>query len=169
MRTAAKPEIRTLVTPRLLLVPVRPAEARAIMLGNGNGRIWAREYPLDGTRVVVAAYLAQVDRGQDPQPYGPYQIVLRAGGRVIGDIGFHAPPDSGGSVTLGYGLVPEERGNGYATEALRRVIVWGLAQPPVSAVLADTTHDNVPSRRVMERAGMRAAGSDARKLYYRLP
>jgi RimJ/RimL family protein N-acetyltransferase len=49
------------------------------------------------------------------------------------------------------------------------VIVWGLAQPPVSAVLADTTHDNVPSRRVMERAGMRAAGSDARKLYYRLP
>lgn len=161
--------MRELESARLLLHPLRPEAGRAILAGGEDGLPHAAGYPLDGTRVVVASYLAQVSGGRDPQPFGPYQIVRRQDGCVIGDIGFHAPPTAQRTVTLGYGLVPAARGRGYATEALRRLLVWALAQPSVDTVLADTTHQNLPSRHVMERAGMRLVSEDARKRYYRLP
>jgi RimJ/RimL family protein N-acetyltransferase len=88
---------------------------------------------------------------------------------VIGDIGFHGPPNPAGSVTVGYGLAPGARGHGYATEALRAVVAWALARPEVVAVEADTTHANLPSQRVMERAGMRMYDKSEQLRFYRVP
>lgn len=160
--------MRTLQSERLLLRPLTPPEGRALLAGR-DGLPGAEGYPLDGTRVVVSSYLAQVSGGGDPSPWGPYQILRRADGRVIGDIGFHAPPSREGAVTVGYGIVPGARGRGYATEALRRLAVWALAQRQVRTLLADTTHANVASQHVLERAGMRLVSQDAHKRYYRLP
>jgi RimJ/RimL family protein N-acetyltransferase len=101
--------------------------------------------------------------------FGSYQIVRREDGLVIGDIGFHGPPDSHGAVTVGYGLAPEARGHGYATESLVGLAEWALAQPEVKVVNADANLDNVASQRVMERAGMRFVNETAEKRFYRLP
>jgi RimJ/RimL family protein N-acetyltransferase len=72
-------------------------------------------------------------------------------------------------VTVGYGLAPGARGRGYATEALRAVVAWALARPEVVAVEADTTHANLPSQRVMERAGMRLYDKSDQLRFYRVP
>jgi [ribosomal protein S5]-alanine N-acetyltransferase len=88
---------------------------------------------------------------------------------VVGDIGFHGPPSRARSVTVGYGLAPGARGHGYATEALRAVVSWALAQPEVTSVEADTTHANLPSQRVMERAGMRCYHRNDQLRFYRVP
>jgi len=72
-------------------------------------------------------------------------------------------------VTVGYGLAPGARGQGYATEALRVVVAWALARPEVVAVEADTTHANLPSQRVMERAGMRLYNTSDQLRFYRVP
>ena len=101
--------------------------------------------------------------------YGVYQLVRSSDAVVVGDIGFHGPPSPGGSVTVGYGLAPGARGQGYATEALRAVVAWALAQPEVVAVEADTTHANLPSQRVMERAGMRLYDTSDQLRFYRVP
>jgi RimJ/RimL family protein N-acetyltransferase len=72
-------------------------------------------------------------------------------------------------VTVGYGLAAGARGNGYATEALRALVAWALAQPGVVRVEADTTHANFPSQRVMERAGMRLVDRNEQLRFYRIP
>ena len=58
---------------------------------------------------------------------------------------------------------------GLAFEALRAVVGWALAQPGVVAVEADTTHANLPSQRVMERAGMRLVRRSEQLRFYRVP
>jgi RimJ/RimL family protein N-acetyltransferase len=44
----------------------------------------------------------------DPQPFGNYEIRRREDEQAIGGVGFHAPADKDGSVTIGYGLIPWE-------------------------------------------------------------
>ena len=60
----------------------------------------------------------------DGDPWGPRSIVR--GQTVLGSIGFFGPPapadDGVPEAELGYGLVPEARGWGFATEALTAML-----------------------------------------------
>jgi RimJ/RimL family protein N-acetyltransferase len=155
---------------RLGLHQLEPGEARALLRGEAApGRPWMAGYPMQGTLIAVEAFVRAIDKGADPGAYGVYQLVRASDGLVIGDIGFHGPPTPERSVTVGYGLAPGARGHGYATEALRAVVAWALAQPEVAAVEADTTHANLPSQRVMERAGMRLYDRSDQLRFYRVP
>ena len=155
---------------RLCLRQLEAEEARALLRGEADPeRPWMAGYPMQGTLIAVEAFLRAVDNGADPGAYGVYQLVRSSDAVVVGDIGFHGPPDQGGSVTVGYGLAPGARGQGYATEALRAVLAWALAQPEVTSVEADTTHANLPSQRVMERAGMRLYDRSEQLRFYRVP
>ena len=162
--------VNEILTKRLRLLQLDAAQARNLLAGRPDAeRPWISGYPIDGTLVAAEAFLRTVDAGIDPGPYGIYQLVRQADSMVVGDIGFHAPPDSGGTVTVGYGLAAPARGNGYATEALQAIIGWALGQPQVRRVEADTAHANIPSQRVMERAGMRLIGRNDRLRFYRYP
>jgi RimJ/RimL family protein N-acetyltransferase len=155
---------------RLCLRQLATEEGRALLRGEADPeRPWMAGYPMQGTLIAVEAFLRAVDNGADPGAYGVYQLVRSSDSVVVGDIGFHGPPTRGGSVTVGYGLAPGARGRGYATEALRAVVAWALAQPEVACVEADTTHANLPSQRVMERAGMRLYDRSEQLRFYRVP
>jgi RimJ/RimL family protein N-acetyltransferase len=155
---------------RLCLRQLAPEEARALLQGRADPeRPWMAGYPMQGTLIAVEAFVRAVDNGADPGVYGVYQLVRSGDGMVLGDIGFHGPPSPRGSVTVGYGLAPGARGQGYATEALRTVVAWALARPEVVSVEADTTHANLPSQRVMERAGMRLVDRSDQLRFYRVP
>jgi [ribosomal protein S5]-alanine N-acetyltransferase len=52
-------------------------------------------------------------------------IISRETGEVIGDIGFHGPPDETGTVEIGYGIVEQYRGRGLAGDSA--VAICGLA------------------------------------------
>jgi RimJ/RimL family protein N-acetyltransferase len=155
---------------RLWLRQLEASEARALLQGKADPeRPWMAGYPMQGTLIAVEAFVRAIDNGADPGAYGVYQVVRSGDDMVVGDIGFHGPPDQRGSVTVGYGLAPGARGRGYATEALRAVVAWALEQPEVAAVEADTTHANLPSQRVMERAGMRLYHRSDQLRFYRVP
>jgi RimJ/RimL family protein N-acetyltransferase len=159
-----------LTTPRLRLRPLSPAEMRGLLDGcAADGQRWADGYPLDGTLVSVAMQLELEDQGADRGPFGHYQVVLPADDGaevVIGDIGFHAPPDELGEVSVGFGIVPAARRHGYAAEALRLLLAWALRQPEVRAVHADTDLVNLASQRVLQAAGMRLVADEGdRKVY----
>ena len=155
---------------RLWLRQLEAEEARALLQGKADpGRQWMAGYPMQGTLIAVEAFVRAVENGADPGAYGVYQLVRSGDDLVVGDIGFHGPPTLGGSVTVGYGLAPGARGVGYATEALQAVAAWALEQPEVVVVEADTTHANLPSQRVMERAGMRCYDRSDQLRFYRLP
>lgn len=157
-------------TERLCLHQLEVEEARRLLQGRADPeRPWVADYPIQGTLIAVEAFVRAVDAGAKPGRYGVYQLVRSVDSRVIGDIGFHGPPDQEGSVTVGYGLASSARGYGYATEALRALVAWALAQPEVVRVEADTTHANLQSQRVMERAGMRLVDHNDQLRFYRLP
>jgi len=131
-----------------------------------DGQRWAEGYPLDGTLVGVAIQLDLIKSGADPGPFTHYQLLLAGEDLVIGDIGFHAPPDELGEVSIGFGLVPAARGRGFAQEALQALLAWALARPEVRAVHADTDLINMASQRVLLAAGMRLVADEGdRKLY----
>jgi RimJ/RimL family protein N-acetyltransferase len=162
--------VNQILTERLQLLQLDATQARNLLEGKPETeRPWMAGYPIEGTLVAAEAFLRTVDAGIDPGPYGMYQLVRSGDSVVVGDIGFHAPPDSAGTVTVGYGLATAARGQGYATEALKAIIDWALRQPTVRGVEADTAHGNVPSQRVMERAGMRMIGRNDRLRFYRYP
>ena len=60
---------------------------------------------------------------------------------------------------LGYRLRKDAWGQGYATEGSRALIQKGFAELGVSRVIASTYEDNIGSRRVMEKVGMRLVRS----------
>jgi RimJ/RimL family protein N-acetyltransferase len=107
-----------------------------------------------------------VRRGVDRGPFGHYQVLLRDDDVVIGDIGFHAPPDELGEVSIGFGIVPAARGRGYAREALHALLDWALRRPEVRSIHADTDLVNLASQRVLRAAGMRLVADEGdRKVY----
>ena len=85
-------------------------------------------------------------------------IIHPARRKLIGDIGFKGGPDEHGRIEIGYSVVPEERRQGYASEAVRAMIDWALQQPGVKTVVAECEVDNTASIRVLEKAGLRQVG-----------
>ena len=81
----------------------------------------------------------------------PWTIVLRDGGAVVGFCGFFVRPVKG--TTLGYGIVPEYRARGLATEAASAVLDW--AERHDVDVYSSIRPPNPASVRVLEKIGMR--------------
>ncbi len=156
-------------TPRLELTLLEPEGARSLAEGiNDNGHPWAAGYPLGSTLLRAELTAAAAAQHAPLGEFGSYQIVRRADGCVIGDIGFMGPPDETGAVSVGCAITEDARGQGYATEALVALLEWARGQSGLTCVLADTTRSNIASQRLLERAGMHRIGEDGELLYYML-
>jgi len=156
-----------LTTDRLILHAITPAEAaRIIAREPDEGDDWHPEYPLVD-EIDVLRGLATADADALDPDFRLYMIRRRADGLAVGGIGFHGAPGPDGVAEVGYGLVAAARGIGYATEALEAVVQLAFARG-ASAVIADTTDDNVASQRVLEKAGFRTEWSRDGSVGYRL-
>jgi RimJ/RimL family protein N-acetyltransferase len=80
--------------------------------------------------------------------------LVLADGREVGFVGLR-PRESASEPELYYGLAPEARGRGFATESARAVIDRLFTAPAVTGVWAVTDPPNLASCRVLERLGMR--------------
>jgi ribosomal-protein-alanine N-acetyltransferase len=93
--------------------------------------------------------------------YGPWAIVARDEALVVGSAGFMGKlPQNGQPIELGYGVLPEQRNRGYATEATRALVEWALSQVAVERVIARCDPANVPSVRVLEKIGLSCHGEE---------
>jgi RimJ/RimL family protein N-acetyltransferase len=83
----------------------------------------------------------------------------RASGRIVGSIGvFHADWEVR-SAEIGYGVRGDERGKGFATEALAGVAQWLLTEGGMQRAWLTANTDNVASVRVAEKAGFHREGT----------
>ncbi len=163
-------DLRTEVvrTERLVLRPYRPEDAAAVHRGCQDPEVqrWIAAVPvpytLDDARTFVG--LDAVWRAQG----AALTVAVEADGRYVGSAGVTFGRGTLGP-EIGYWIAADARGHGYATEALRAIVDWALAQPGVVRVEADTTHANFPSQRVMERAGMRLYDRNDQLRFYRVP
>lgn len=118
--------------------------------------VFAPGYPsrfsLETMELVVGA--------REPGRFGPFFMVRKADGAVVGEIGCGID-DASATGHVGYSVVEPSWGQGYATEALRALLDDVLAEPGVRRVVAHTMIDHTASRRVMEKAGMLYRGERA--------
>jgi ribosomal-protein-alanine N-acetyltransferase len=104
---------------------------------------------------VYAAWLAE-----DPSRlgFGPWLAIERNSTMLVGGAGFHGPPKEG-EIEIGFDIVAAFRNRGYASETARALVEWGLAREEVTRVVAGCDPSNAPSKRVLEKIGMRVTDS----------
>lgn len=171
--------MRTLETPRLLLVPT--AETPPPDALDALHRFYADEMDADGlTRAALErevdfdVRLAQNDLGHD---FGRPALIAKADGRRIGHAVFLPRrctvderaalglPGAAASIEaeIGWAVSSRCRNQGYATEAARALVAYGFEDLGLARLIAVTEADNAASLRVMAKLGMRiAALGDAR-------
>ena len=106
-------------------------------------------------REILPRFLSWYGRGGG---YGVWAAIEKASGAFLGWFSFH--PHTGGDpgkIALGYRLRRAVWGRGYATEGARALIRKGFTELGARRVIATTYQDNLASRRVMEKAGLRLA------------
>ncbi|CAA9332065.1 MAG: hypothetical protein AVDCRST_MAG36-977 [uncultured Nocardioidaceae bacterium] len=81
-----------------------------------------------------------------------------AGGVVVGHVGFHGPPDAGGTVEVAYAVDPVRRRRGYGTAMLAAALAWAADAPGVRVVRASVGPDNAASLATLRPFGFRHVG-----------
>jgi RimJ/RimL family protein N-acetyltransferase len=100
---------------------------------------------------------------QDPRQTGWsfWYLISRShkGPLLVGLCGFKGRPDETGSVEIGYSVLEQFQSQGYATEAVARLLEWAFSHQNVSEVSAETLPHLRQSIRVMEKNGFSYTGA----------
>jgi RimJ/RimL family protein N-acetyltransferase len=117
---------------------------------------WDAPYGID-----AAATFIQEMKERHPGTKGEwYQIAveLKASGEMIGDCAFHALPQDEQQAEIGFTLSRRYQGQGYATEAVTRLLDYLFGELGLDRVLATCDAENLGSAKLLERIGMRREG-----------
>jgi RimJ/RimL family protein N-acetyltransferase len=141
-------------TPRLRLSPVCEDDAR-LLLQIWNDPTFIHYVSDRGIRTVEQAQQAIRDGPVHlfaTYGYGPYRVERKSDGQSIGICGFFQrefldDPD------LGYAILPGFRGEGYASEAARQVLVIAGVVFGLQRIMALIAPENAASIHVIEKLG----------------
>jgi RimJ/RimL family protein N-acetyltransferase len=89
--------------------------------------------------------------------YGYYAVEEKATGALIGRVGYTNHP-GWPDFELGWTIIPEHQGKGYATEAARMLLAYAFDELDRQHVVSLIHPDNAPSRRVAEKLGEKIEG-----------
>jgi RimJ/RimL family protein N-acetyltransferase len=93
--------------------------------------------------------------------WGCFGVTCRTSDYLIGFAGFARPADRPGVVEIIYAFLPEVWGKGYGTEVASGLISFGFRSCSLDRIEATVDPENVVSRRVLEKVGMRYDGRNA--------
>lgn len=126
------------------------AEIVGCVDGDAEIARWLDQVPQPYSRDDAQAYI----RGLGEEAFA---ITDTSSGRVLGSIGVRWN-DAGDVGEVSYWLRADARGNGVTTRALVLVCAWALGHEGVARLQLRADVENVPSRRVAERAGFQLEG-----------
>ena len=84
-------------------------------------------------------------------------MIEKTDGTHIGDLCFKGI-EAGRNPEIGYGILEEYRGQGFATEAVKLALLWAFRHSDVNAVEAETDPENAASGKVLMKNGFRPSG-----------
>lgn len=165
--------MQTLETKRLLLIPFSLKLKKATTTNKSkvaellDVRV-PDEWPQTDLADALPFFIERME--QDPA-HAIWDVITvhKADKVVIGGIGCHGAPDEAGRVEIGYDIIPEYQGHGYATEMARCLIAWAFQQPDIQVIIAECLDDNIGSIRVLEKVGMKHMGHEGNMIRWELP
>jgi RimJ/RimL family protein N-acetyltransferase len=108
----------------------------------------------------VDAWLADGVHRHRREGGGVHLMMLdRASGELVGSISLFKTDWEARISEVGYGVRPDRRGRGYASEAVAAVARWALAEGGMQRIQLTVVTDNLPSLRVAEKAGFQREGT----------
>ena len=114
-----------------------------------------RYYPKPFDRQNVQDWIAWNLENYRTDGFGLWAVHLRATGKLLGDCGITMQQIHGQRLPeIGFHMKKSVWGQGYATEAAKACLAWGMQQTDFPAFHCYQKSTNLPSRRVAEKLGM---------------
>jgi RimJ/RimL family protein N-acetyltransferase len=157
MAAEAQSAISDLVlqTARLRLRRFRDEDTDAVFAIIGD-RVAMQFYPKTFNREDAKQWVARNQRRYREDGYGLFAVTLKESEEVIGDCGIIKQIVEGETeIEVGYHFRRDQWGHGYATEAARACMGLAFEAFGADKVISLIRPENVPSRRVAERNGMK--------------
>lgn len=152
--------VKILETDRLSLRRLRPDDAE-FMLMLLNDPAFLRNVGDRGVRTSEAAR-AYIEAGPmasyEQNGFGLYLVTLRDSGEPIGLCGL-VKREGLADVDLGFAVLPQFRGHGYAAEAAAAVLAYARTNLGLKQLAAIALPNNHGSIRILQRLGFQARGS----------
>jgi RimJ/RimL family protein N-acetyltransferase len=142
-------------TERLLLRRWKPEDFEPFCAMNADAEVM-RHFPSTLNPEQTRAGLRRVEAHFDRHGWGLFAVEHE--GLFIGYVGlFHVPFEAHftPAIEIGWRLAKAYWNRGLATEGARACLEYGFGQLDLREIVAFTTPMNLPSRRVMEKLGMR--------------
>ncbi len=161
---------KSLASNRLVLIASTATHVRtelndpgqlAHLLGATVSPAWpSGEYDRDA----MEFFLARFEEGGESAEgwYGWYALGSDTPHRtpaLVGSGGYFGPPDHGGTVEIGYSVLPEWQRRGYASEIVKTLVAHAFTRPGVTQVIAHTKDANIPSIKVLVGCGFQSTGA----------
>ena len=144
-----------LETPRLVLreFSTDDIDALATVISDSDTM---RYYPAPFDRDGVEEWIGRNRRRYQTDGFGLWGMVLKLSGDLVGDCGLMRQDVDGIlEIEIGYHVRRDLWGQGLATEAARACRDYGFAKLQVDRLISLIRPENVPSRRVAEKNGMK--------------
>jgi RimJ/RimL family protein N-acetyltransferase len=143
-------------TERLVLRRWRPEDIGPFADLNADPVVM-EHFPRPLTREESAAFVTRIETGFDACGFGLWVVEVPGHARFVGYVGLQRVPFEASftpAVEVGWRLGRDHWGHGFATEAAREAVRYGLEEAGLDEVVSFTTPGNVRSWTVMERLGM---------------
>jgi RimJ/RimL family protein N-acetyltransferase len=144
-------------TERLLLRPIELADLDALVSLHADLEVTQFIGTLDRDAAIARLRLAA--REWQQYGYGMFAVIARSNDSFLGRAGLKYWPQFD-ETELGWALRRDAWGYGYATEAARACVKWGLCELAMPYLTAMIQPANVRSVRVAERLGMAPLRND---------
>lgn len=113
-------------------------------------------------RPAIEFMVKYLKENPDAPGWGPWYLVLRNKegnpDTLIGTCGYKGKPLPDGTVEIGYSVLAEYQGKGFASEAAKALVDRAFSHPEVTRVIAETYPELPPSIRVLEKNGFTLIG-----------
>jgi RimJ/RimL family protein N-acetyltransferase/nitrite reductase/ring-hydroxylating ferredoxin subunit len=136
--------------------PFRAEDAPAVTVAcqDPETQRWIPLIPVPYTEADARRYILMTLQAWHDGTSAEFAIVDPSGDRLLGSVGLHLGPNPRRHA-IGYWIVAQERGHGYAERAVRLVTRWGFETLGIQRLALWTLPGNVSSQVVAERAGFR--------------
>ena len=158
-----------LTTERLILREFGESDWRAILAYQSNPLYlryyeWTERTPED-VQEFVKMFLTQ--QQENPRRKFQFAVTLKTTGQLIGNCGVRMKSADAHEGDIGYEFDPQHWGQGYATEAARKIVQFGFTRFQLHRIWSWCVADNVGSARVLEKVGMRQEGRLRENEYFK--
>ncbi|AQP53780.1 hypothetical protein CBF34_08345 [Vagococcus penaei] len=148
------------ISERLIFRPLTVIDLPDLMRLNSNSRVM-RYFPAPFTEVETKAYYEKSLAHYERYGFSNYAVCLKETGDFIGVMGLLTTDvidKQELAVEIGWRLLPDYWGQGYAAEGAEALMNYGFGVLNLPTIYAFTAIVNQPSEAVMKRIGMKKVG-----------